>query len=153
MQEIQEINSNLRSLMRLKEKQLASQKDLFNKQKEKHENLISSIQQIRDQISTLNNNKQELEDLRDRINEGLAQLENELNSEKKSEGKDRMFIEKLKRERDMYIKEVERADISNKKVLEEILNKEKQVKEKQNELFGQKKEIEKLNKTIITLEK
>jgi hypothetical protein len=60
----------------------------------------------------------------------LAQLENELNSEKKSEGKDRMFIEKLKRERDMYIKEVERADVSNKKVLEEILNKEKQVKEK-----------------------
>jgi hypothetical protein len=50
-------------------------------------------------------------------------LENELNSEKKSEGKDRMFIEKLKRERDMYIKEVERADVSNKKVLEEILNK------------------------------
>ncbi len=43
-----------------------------------------------------------------------------------------MFIEKLKRERDMYIKEVERADVSNKKVLEEILNKEKQVKEKQN---------------------
>ena len=69
-----------------------------------------------------------MEDLRDRINEGLAQLENELNSEKKSEGKDRMFIEKLKRERDMYIKEVERADVSNKKVLEEILNKEKQVK-------------------------
>jgi len=101
----------------------------------------------------LNNNKQQLEDLRDRINEGLAQLENELNSEKKSEGKDRMFIEKLKRERDMYIKEVERADVSNKKVLEEILNKEKQVKEKENELFGQKKEIEKLNKTIITLEK
>lgn len=78
----------------------------------------------------MTNNKQELEDLRDRINEGLAQLENELNSEKKSEGKDRMFIEKLKRERDMYIKEVERADVSNKKVLEEILNKEKQVKEK-----------------------
>lgn len=34
-----------------------------------------------------------------------------------------MFIEKLKRERDMYIQEVERADVSNKKVLEEILNK------------------------------
>lgn len=53
----------------------------------------------------------------------------------------------------MYKKEVERTEISNKKILEEILNKEKQVKEKENELFGQKKEIEKLNKSIITLEK
>lgn len=41
----------------------------------------------------------------------------------------------------MYKKEVERTEISNKKILEEILNKEKQVKEKENELFGQKKEI------------
>ncbi len=53
----------------------------------------------------------------------------------------------------MYKKEVERTELSNKKILEEILNKEKQVKEKENELFGQKKEIEKLNKSIITLEK
>jgi vacuolar-type H+-ATPase subunit I/STV1 len=66
--------------------------------------------------------------LRERISEGLAQLESELNEEKKSEGKDRTFIEKLKRERDMHKKEVERTDLSNKKLLEEILNREKQVK-------------------------
>lgn len=76
-----------------------------------------------------------------------------LNFEKKNEGKDKGFIEKLKRDRDMYKKELERADSSNKKVEEEILNKEKFVKEKENELFGQKKEIEKLNKEIIILEK
>jgi hypothetical protein len=32
----------------------------------------------------------------------------------------------------MYKKEVERTDLSNKKLLEEILNREKQVKEKEN---------------------
>lgn len=61
--------------------------------------------------------------------------------EKKSEGKDRNFIEKLKRDRDMYRKEVERTETSNKKILEDIIGREKLLKEKENELFGQKKEI------------
>lgn len=41
----------------------------------------------------------------------------------------------------MHKKELERAESGNKKVVEEILNKEKQVKEKENELSGQRKEI------------
>ena len=53
----------------------------------------------------------------------------------------------------MYKKELERSEVSNKKVVEEILSKEKMVKQKENELFGQKKQIEKLNKEIIVLEK
>ena len=44
--------------------------------------------------------------MHDRINEALAQLESELNEEKKGEGKDRGFIDKLKRDRDMYKKEL-----------------------------------------------
>lgn len=51
----------------------------------------------------------------------------------------------------MYKKEVERSDANNKKVYEEIINKEKYLKEKENEMFGQKKEIEKLNKVMINL--
>jgi hypothetical protein len=94
-----------------------------------------------------------LEKLRETINSGLIQLESEINNEKKSTVKDRSFIEKLKRDRDMYIKEIERSEGNNKKVVEEIINKEKVLKEKENELFGQKKEIEKLNKIMSTLEK
>lgn len=39
----------------------------------------------------------------------------------------------------MYKKELQRTEASNKKVLEDILNKEKMLKEKENQLFGQKK--------------
>ena len=53
----------------------------------------------------------------------------------------------------MYKKELDRSDQNNKKIYEEIIAKEKVLKEKENEMFGQKKEIEKLNKTIIGLEK
>ena len=48
----------------------------------------------------------------------------------KSSFKDKSFIEKLKRDRDMYIKELERSDANNKKIGEEILNKDKLLKEK-----------------------
>ena len=51
----------------------------------------------------------------------------------------------------MYRKEVERTETSNKKILEDIISREKLLKEKENELFGQKKEIEKFNKQIIVL--
>lgn len=53
----------------------------------------------------------------------------------------------------MYRKELQRSDLNNKKIYEEIINKEKSVKEKENELFGQKKEIQKFNKEITALEK
>lgn len=53
----------------------------------------------------------------------------------------------------MYIKELERSEANNKKVAEEIINKEKILKEKNNELTGQKKEIEKLNKIRGDLER
>jgi hypothetical protein len=39
----------------------------------------------------------------------------------------------------MYKKELERSEANNKKIYEEIINKEKVLKEKENELFGQKK--------------
>lgn len=41
----------------------------------------------------------------------------------------------------MYIKELERSEANNKKIAEEITNKEKLKKEKDNEISGQKKEI------------
>lgn len=37
---------------------------------------------------------------------GLIQLETEINEEKKNSSKDKSFIEKLKRDRDMYKKEL-----------------------------------------------
>lgn len=69
----------------------------------------------------------------------MNQLESEISDDKKNTQKDRSFIEKLKRDRDMYQKEIQRADANNKKIEEEILSKEKILKEKENEIFGQKK--------------
>lgn len=46
----------------------------------------------------------------------MNQLENEIGDEKKNALKDRSFIEKLKRDRDMYQKEIERAEANNKKI-------------------------------------
>ena len=63
---------------------------------------------------------------------GLMQLQTEINEEKKSSSKDKSFIEKLKRDRDMYKKELERSEINNKKIYEEIINKQKVLKEKEN---------------------
>jgi len=83
----------------------------------------------------------------------MNQLESEISDDKKNTQKDRSFIEKLKRDRDMYQKEIERADTNNKKIEEEILSKEKVLKEKENEIFGQKKEVERLNKSIMVLQK
>ena len=53
----------------------------------------------------------------------------------------------------MYKKQLERSEQNNKKIYEDIIGKEKMLKEKENEMFGQKKEIEKLNKGMISLEK
>lgn len=64
---------------------------------------------MKDKKYQLESKREVEEKLRDRINEALAQLESELNDEKKSEGKDKSFIEKLKRDRDMYKKELERS--------------------------------------------
>ena len=132
--------------MRIKEKDLQTLNDQLDREHNRHDNLSKEIEVLKDKKYQLESKRDVEGRLRDRINEALAQLESELNDEKKSEGKDKSFIEKLKRDRDMYKKELERSEISNKKVVEEILGKEKMVKEKENELFGQKKEIEKLNK-------
>lgn len=151
--ELEDINLNLVDLEKLKDKELQGVLEQLRKEEKKHEQQKREIESLKTTVRELLEQKAREEELRDRINEALAQLEQELNREKKSEGKDKGFIEKLKRDRDMHKKELERAEMSNKKVLEEILNKEKGVKEKENELAGQKKEIAKLNKEIIDLEK
>lgn len=48
MQEIEEINANLRSLMRLKEKELAATRESLSKEKAKHDALSAGIEQVKD---------------------------------------------------------------------------------------------------------
>jgi hypothetical protein len=48
----------------------------------------------------------------------MNQLENEIDDDKKNTQKDRSFIEKIKRDRDVYQKEIERADANNKNIEE-----------------------------------
>jgi hypothetical protein len=60
MQEIEEINSNLRSLMRLKEKELAVTRDSLSKEKAKHDSISAGIEQVRDEISEITGRRNEL---------------------------------------------------------------------------------------------
>lgn len=115
--------------------------------------MASIAAKINEEIKTLRTQKEKTEELKEVIESGMNQLENEISDDKKNTQKDRSFIEKLKRDRDMYQKEIERADANNKKIEEEILSKEKVLKEKENEIFGQKKEVERLNKSIEVLQK
>ncbi len=60
MQEIEEINSNLRSLMRLKEKELAATRDSLAKEKAKHDSISAGIEQVREEISEITGRRSEL---------------------------------------------------------------------------------------------
>ena len=50
----------------------------------------------------------------------MTQLESEISNEKKNAQKDKSFIDKLKRDRDVYERELERAEMTNKKLEEEF---------------------------------
>jgi CO dehydrogenase nickel-insertion accessory protein CooC1 len=60
----------------------------------------------------------------------MTQLESEISNEKKNAQKDKSFIDKLKRDRDVYERELERAEMTNKKLEEEFKSIEKIIKEK-----------------------
>lgn len=68
--------------------------------------------------------------MKDVIVSGMTQLENEISNEKKNAQKDRSFIDKLKRDRDVYEREIERTENTNKKLEEDFKNIEKLLKEK-----------------------
>ena len=72
--------------------------------------------------------KEETERLKEVIQSGMQQLQNQILSEKKSAQKDRSYIDKLKRDRDVYEREIERTDQTNKKLEEEYKNIEKTLK-------------------------
>ena len=78
--------------MRIKEKDLQVIKEQLEKERHKHDNQMREIESLKDKIGHLVLKRLEEETLRDRINEALAQLESELNDDKKSEGKDKSFI-------------------------------------------------------------
>lgn len=53
--------------MRLKEKELTATRESLNKEKSKHTALIANIDQMKEEVAELNNQRSELEQLRERI--------------------------------------------------------------------------------------
>eukprot|EP00825_Cyclidium_porcatum_P005862 TRINITY_DN1287_c0_g1_i7.p1 TRINITY_DN1287_c0_g1~~TRINITY_DN1287_c0_g1_i7.p1 ORF type:complete len:699 (-),score=223.57 TRINITY_DN1287_c0_g1_i7:296-2392(-) len=85
--------------------------------------------------------------------QGINLLENQVNFQKKDENEDKITLEELRRNRDILQKDIDRCDNNNKKQLEERIQKEKVLKEKDNELYGLNKEMDQLNQSVKSLEK
>ena len=83
----------------------------------------------------------------------INELETDITNAKRKALDDRSLIEDIKRERDILLKELNRAENNNRKQKEEKDMKEKLKKEKSNEKSGLHKEQDRLSKKITTLEK
>ena len=70
--------------MRIKEKDLQTLNDQLDREHNRHDNLSKEIEVLKDKKYQLESKRDVEGRLRDRINEALAQLESELNDEKKS---------------------------------------------------------------------
>lgn len=85
--------------------------------------------------------------------QGINLLETQINLQKKEESEDRVTLEELRRNRDILQKDIDRCDTNNKKQLEEKIQKDKFMKEKDNELYGLNKEMDQENQQLQGLEK
>lgn len=85
------------------------------------EHLMNTEQQLEEQVKMLKSEKYQHELLKEITNNGLNQLENELNSERKLAHEDRQTLEELRRARDILQKELNRAENNNKRQMEEFI--------------------------------
>lgn len=125
----------------------------LNSANAKYEVLIKVNSHLKDEIAYLKEAQIEAEKLKDVCKVSINELEQDISSSKRKALDDRSLIEDIKRERDILLKDLNRAENNNRKQKEEKDMKEKLKKEKNNEISGLHKEQDRLSKKITNLEK
>ena len=125
----------------------------LNSASAKYEVLIKVNNRLKDEIAYLKEAQIEAEKVKETCKVSINELEHDITGAKRKAMDDRSLIEDIKRERDILLKELNRAENNNRKQKEEKDMKEKLKKEKNNEKSGLHKEQDRLSKKITTLEK
>lgn len=125
----------------------------LNSANAKHEVLLKVNSHLKDEILFLKEAQIEAEKLKEVCKMSINELEQDISTAKRKALDDRSLIEEIKRERDILLKELNRAENNNRKQKEEKDMKDKLKKEKINEISGLHKEQERLSKKISNLEK
>ncbi len=125
----------------------------LNSANAKFEVLMKMNSHLKDEIEYLKEAQTEAEKIKEVCKVSINELEQDISISKRKAIDDRSLIEDIKRERDILLKELNRAENNNRKQKEEKDMKEKLKKEKNNEISGLHKEEDRLSKKITTLEK
>lgn len=97
---------------------------------------------LKQDLERFDSTQKEADRLKELSINGVNQLQEEINTEKKGAFEARQFIEDLRRARNILQKEIDRSDNNNKKLQEDYIAKHKYHNEKRNELQGLSKKME-----------
>ena len=115
--------------------------------------LMRNKVKIQNEIDALKKERKFTEKIRQLTRNSIYHLEQRVEASRRLGYDDLKIMEDLKRDRDLLDTDINKAGTNNKIQADNLITKEELLLEKQNEINAIKKEIERKNKQINTLEK
>jgi len=148
-----QLNSDLNRKTHELEEKITKQGAEINDKLSKISSLEREVNKLKKDKEHIKNQKTEAERAKELAQASIEQLERIIEDTQRLADEDRKLIEQLKNSRNLLNKEVNRAESNNKKQANDLLISHKANKEKDNEIISQSKDVEKLQRRIMELEK